>query len=544
MERIGFIRDIITKHAILDGKRQRLISPRGANNAWLIDLRRLLTQGDFLDAVAEEFWHRFGSNLPFQIGGMEVAAIPIVSAILMKSVQRGCPIDGFIIRKERKSYGAGNRIEGIVSEKPIILIDDIINSGESAERAITVLENEGHKVAELFTIIDYNSDCGRAWRSGRAIEVHTLFKLDDFNLRQHKPRRQSVLRRFEIVWTHKSPDPNFYHLVPKSFPVVDDKRIYFGSDGGLFRALDSASGELIWDFKVETRSHKNIWSAPSLHGGRVYFGGYDGNVYCLDAATGQEIWRNVGAEWVGSSPAIAEDLNRLFIGLEFDVEGRRGAVVALDLDTGDQVWSHTTKRYTHASPAYSPISGKVASGSNDNELLLFDARTGNKIWRFETRGDGQKGSIRHAPAFYEAGAQVITGCADGYIYIVDIKSGEELWNYKTGNSIYTIPLIVGDRAYIGSTDKSFYVLDLKKGQVDTKYDGAAKIFCPPALIEGSIYFGTTNGSIYQIDPARVRLERVGILPDALTNKIAYSPTTGYIYALTYTNQLFALKLNC
>ena len=430
----------------------------------------------------------------------------------------------------------------MVSNDPILVIDDIFNSGSSAEKVFSVLENEGHSFAKMFVVIDYQSPTGQAWRERRGVEVESCFTLKDFGISLSRPRRKTgASEMFETAWTFKSPDPNFYNLVPKSFPATDDDRVYFGSDIGLFRALDAATGELVWDFQVKTRHHKNIWSAPALHAGRVYFGGYDGNVYCLDAATGQEIWRNIGAEWVGSSPCIAADLNLLFIGLEFGVEGRRGAVAAISLDSGETVWSQVTKRYTHASPAYSERRGLVACGSNDDELLLFDAKTGEKIWRFQTRGDGVKGSIRHAPAFYERRAQIVTGCADGYIYVVDVKSGKEVWSHKTGNTIYTVPLIVGDMAYIGSTDKSLYVLDLKKGEVDTKLDGSAKIFCPPALIEGKVYFGSCDGTVYRLDPQTVSLDGVAKLPDALTNKIAYSEKHKLFYALTYTNQMFALR---
>ncbi len=70
--------------------------------------------------------------------------------------------------------------------------------------------------------------------------------------------------------------------------------------------------------------------------------------------TGAEVWRFTGADWVGSSPALAPELGLLFIGLEFAVEGKRGSIAALRMENGEKVWEHMTKRYTHASPAYWP----------------------------------------------------------------------------------------------------------------------------------------------------------------------------------------------
>ena len=45
---------------------------------------------------------------------------------------------------------------------------------------------------------------------------------------------------FNNRWRFASPDPNFFHRVPKSFPATDGKRVYFGSDCGVFWCLDAA----------------------------------------------------------------------------------------------------------------------------------------------------------------------------------------------------------------------------------------------------------------------------------------------------------------
>lgn len=131
---LDFIASAIRERAIVRGENQRLISPKGGSNSWLIDMRRPLMDAKFLDAVAGLFWETFADALPFQVGGMEVAAIPLVSAILTKSVARGTPINGFIVRKERKTYGTGGLIEGTLTDAPIVIVDDLLNSGASLEK--------------------------------------------------------------------------------------------------------------------------------------------------------------------------------------------------------------------------------------------------------------------------------------------------------------------------------------------------------------------------------------------------------------------------
>ncbi|MGA7236836.1 MAG: PQQ-binding-like beta-propeller repeat protein [Bryobacteraceae bacterium] len=531
----------IRERAILRGENQRLISPSGNSNSWLIDLRRIFMDAKLLDAAAELFWQECAGLMPFQVGAMETAAIPLISAIILKSLARGAPVNGFTIRNERKTYGAGSSIEGALTGDPIVMVDDVLNSGRSLEKARVVLEQENKTIATAFVLIDYEGVEGRLWRQRYGIPIHSLFRLGEFGLSVEKPATRPMAV-FHNRWRFASPDPNFFHRVPKSFPATDGERVYFGSDCGIFWCLNARDGSPAWKFTVNARGHKNLWSSPAIHNGRVYFGSYDGNVYCLDAQTGAEVWRFTGADWVGSSPALAPELGLLFIGLEFAVEGKRGSIAALRLEDGQKVWEHMTKRYTHASPAYWPERRLVACGSNDNEMFLFEAPSGKLRWRFETRSEGgRKGSIRHAPAFDERRSHLVTGCANGTIYIIDIETGMEVWSVRTDNTIYSVPLVAGDKAYIGSTDKYLYVLDLDRRAVKTKIYAGSKVFGPPRLLEGRIYFGACNGVVYELDPATDEVTGTHQFPDAITNALAYNSATRDFYALTYVNELFAFR---
>lgn len=531
----------IRERAILHGENRRLISPNGNSNRWLIDMRRLFMDAKLLDAAAELFWQECAGFMPFQVGGMEAAAIPFLSAIIMKSLSRGTPVNGFTIRKERKAYGTGSSIEGTLTRAPIVMVDDVLNSGRSLEKARVVLEQENKTISSAFVLIDYDSPEGRLWRQRRGIPVLATFRLSDFGLSIEKPAPRPMAV-FDNRWHFASPDPNFFHRVPKSFPATDGKRVYFGSDCGVFWCLNARDGSPEWKFVVNSRGHKNLWSSPALRDGKVYFGSYDGNVYCLDAESGAEVWRFTGADWVGSSPALAPELGLLFIGLEFAVERKRGSIAALRLETGEKVWEHMTKRYTHASPAYWPERRLVACGSNDNEMFLFDASSGDLRWRFQTVSEGGEiGSIRHAPAFDAKRGHLVTGCANGRIYIIDVETGKEVWSVKTDNTIYTVPLVVDDKAYIGSTDKYMYVLDLERRVVKTKIFAGSKVFGPPRLLGGRIYFGACNGIVYELDPATDEVTGTHQLPDAVTNALTYNAETGDFYALTYVNELFAFR---
>ena len=281
----GMARDMVAsairERAILRGENQRLISPQGTANRWLIDLRRLFMDARSLDAAAELFWQECAGRMPFQVGAVETAAIPLLSAILTKSLSRGTPVNGFIVRKERKTYGAGSSIEGVLTDTPIVIVDDLLNSGASMEKTRAVLEQANRTTAFTWVLIDYESPQGMSWRKRHGVPVLAPFRLAEFGLSLEAPEPKPMAT-FENRWRFASPDPNFFHRVPKSFPVTDGERVYFGSDCGAFWCLDARTGKQLWMHQVTTSGHKNIWSAPALHNGRVYFGAYDGNVYCLD----------------------------------------------------------------------------------------------------------------------------------------------------------------------------------------------------------------------------------------------------------------------
>ena len=322
--------------------------------------------------------------------------------------------------------------------------------------------------------------------------------------------------------------------------MVDNDRIYFGSDSGTFWCLDVLNGGTVWTFKVRSRGHKNIWSTATVERGKLFFGAYDGNVYCLNADNGAEVWRFTEADWVGSSPALAVELGLVFVGLEHATPRKQGSIVALDMHTGEKQWEHITAGYTHASPAYSQDRQVLACGSNQNEILLLNARNGDLLWRYETTNESAgSGAIRHAPAFDIKREQLITGCGNGYIYVLSLASGEKVWSVRTDGTIYTIPLVVDDCAYVGSTDKYFYVLDLSRHSVVRKIYVGCKIVSPPRLLNGRVYFGGFDGRVYELDPKTLEVTGMHQLPDCVTNAVAYSSLTGYFYALTYVNQLFA-----
>jgi orotate phosphoribosyltransferase len=110
-------------------------------------------EGSYL--VGEEIFDII-ANLDFDaIGGLEVSAIPLVTAVTVISHIKGRPINSFWVRKEPKKHGTKKLIEGqFKSNSKVIIIDDVVTEGTSIQRAIDAVEAEGCEVIKVVVVVD------------------------------------------------------------------------------------------------------------------------------------------------------------------------------------------------------------------------------------------------------------------------------------------------------------------------------------------------------------------------------------------------------
>jgi len=509
----------------------------GKREDWLFDFRALMLQPHWLDRYAEIFWELYADKLPFQVGAMETAAISLVSAIVMKSVERGTPVNGFYIRKSRKRQGLMKQIEGTLNEHPIILVDDLINTGSTFEKQLAVLADTDVTVRDIFTVLAFRAPEVYKRFSDKKILVRTLFTLEDFGipLLQEPPKTENT--HLEEVWRYTGPDPSLHLVVQKAAPVIGDELVYLGCDDGTMRALEQKTGNAVWEFKVKKHSEgKGILSTPVFCGGILYFGAYDGVIYALDAKTGKKVWTYDDADWVGSSPSLAPDLGLLYIGLEFGLFRKQGGIIALDMKTGKKRWQHRTSAMTHGSPLYIKEENLVAIGSNDGISYGYDAKTGDLRWRFPTQGD-----IKVAPAYDPKRRIVFFSSIDGKLYALSARTGEPLYAFETGAAIYSIPLAHEDTVYVASLDKSLYAVDIENGKLRWEFETRGRIFGSPIVMDSSVFIGSNDGCLYEVSVGRGQLQNYFQASERIMCKIAYNRETGDIFARTVANELYCLK---
>lgn len=531
------LREAIHQHVICTGTDHHVVNPDGTiTSSWLLDFRNIMLQPAHLRTIAEIFWQRYQHQYPFQVGGQESAALPLITAIILYGQEIGKPANGFYIRKERKQTGLQKRIEGTTDDTPVILVDDLINTGTTQLQLVELLQAAGLQVSDIFTLVRYRENRHYRFASEQNITIHAPFTPFDlgllFNPTAPKLPTQST---FNVEWKFTVPNPNLFHVVPKSRPVLYQDRILFGSDDGRFRALDQSTGTVLWQHQIWRKAgQKAIFSSPALHREIVYYGAYDGNVYALDVNTGKKQWSFNEADWVGSSPCIAADLNLVYVGLEFGLIKKRGGIVALDVNTGKKRWEYSLPGLTHGSPAYSARHRVVGVGSNDYQFSLFDAKTGDLQWQYQTGGE-----IRYAPAFDEKYERVLFGSYDGTLYACHRVTGAVEAQFTTAGEIYATPFVHEDVVYISSLDKCLYCLDRETLTERWRVQTSGKIFSSPIIINDHIYIGANDGFLYEINQAG---EHTGFFHagERIVNNVVYNEADDSFFLWTHANELYKL----
>ncbi len=528
---------LIRENCIFDDEETLKLSSTGGTLKWIIDLRPVFLNPDSLNRICNLFWDQYEGKMPFQIAGMEVAAIPLVIALILKGHERGIETNGIIIRKERKATGLGKTYEGHFNEHPVILIDDLINSGTSMDKARAVIEAEEKTVSEVFVVIDYESLAGIGWRENSGIPVTSLFKLGEFDLEMTSPKSTEIKYKYEILWRHYEKGAFPFNTVPKSTPLYVDGKIYMGTETGHMICVEASSGEKLWDFDAQVKNHsKGIWSSPAHHDGKLYFGAYNGNMFCLNAQDGSLVWKNPACEFIGSSPLIVPELGLIYIGLEYQRPRMMGSNAALRMEDGARIWETGQKKYQHGSASYYAPKQLVIFGNADHNITAYDAKTGKPVWVHETER-----SLKYPVAIDEERKLVVGTSFDGNIYGVHAETGERIGAVQTGDICYTTPLITHGRIFAGSGDRQFYIINAETFELEEKMDCKARVYSSPRLINGHVVFGTNGGRIIELNPETLEVSGYAQIPDAVPNAVSCSEDEQILYAATHMNELYAIK---
>jgi outer membrane protein assembly factor BamB/orotate phosphoribosyltransferase len=525
------IRTFIEQHCIVwTSDSEKLRSESGNTYRWMFDLRPLLLNGRMLGLVSGLFWDVMSSFWPFQVAGLEMTAIPLIAGILVEGERRGFAAEGLIVRRKRKKYARERLVEGQpVPGRPVVLVDDSINSARSINMTLSAMRNEGLAACAAFAIIDFNSPTADNWCNLNQLTISSLFTPADFGLSVSSRNRQCSTS-CTVAWRFASPNPNYRFAVAKSAPAIYRDSVMFGSDSGIFWCLQKKTGGVNWKYDTKSEASKGILSSPVISEGRVYFGNYHGRLYCLDASDGREIWNEHVCDWIGSSPCYANGY--IYIGLEYDSCIAAGGLAKFCAMSGRRVWEVPTRQMLHGSPVYSEKHCAIVVGTNDATVLVIHAGSG-EVLRFLKVG---------GPVKYHCGLSedlVVFGSFDGKIYVWNFVEDSLKLEIQTEDIVYSRPLISDGLAFVGCADHTIRVLDLRALYELKRIDVGEKVHSSPALVGQTVFLGTSGGELIGISRNSLEVTHRWQFPERLTNSIVYDDGMLYVYA--YDNKLWVVE---
>ncbi len=531
----------LVEHAFITKDTRRIVNPDGTDFAWFFDIKGIAFRPGVPDRISALFWGHLKDTTPFQVGGLETVAIALSSGIVMKAQADGVALNMFYIRKSRKVDGMQRNIEGALTDEKVILIDDALNSGRSIVRQVEALKAEGKKVVEVCVVLAFRDPSFYEYLTKEGIKIWSIFTIEDFphtgGLLKHAEREPAPQHApLKVEWKFESKNPEYFHVNPKSAPICDGERVYFGADNGHMWALHQSDGSVAWTHKVLFGAdRKKIFSSPALFDGTLFFGAYDGNFYALDAKTGVQKWMNLEADWIGSSPCVAEDLGLVYVGLEFGLWRKKGGIAAFDARTGEKKWWHQGETFTHSTPAYSRKYNMVVIGSEEGKIFAYNAQNGNPLWTYASGGPVKAGF-----AIDEKRGLVVFGSWDSYVHIIDARTGALHQKVETYKPLYSSPIVYNDRVYMGLLDKRIVCIDPDTGKLVWEFWTHSRVFATPKIVDGHLFCGSNDGRLYEVDPASGKEISFFQVTERIVNSIAYNPSNKRFFLPTYANEMYCL----
>ncbi|MFP6649236.1 MAG: PQQ-binding-like beta-propeller repeat protein, partial [Pirellulaceae bacterium] len=143
-------------------------------------------------------------------------------------------------------------------------------------------------------------------------------------------------------------------------PAVLGDRVFFGTEGGVFFAIDWRKAEVVWKY-ADPESALPFRSSAAVTKGFVLVGGRNKQIQALNPDNGKQLWQFTTRGRVDSSPVIIG--NRMYVG------GSDGRIYGLDLKTGKPTWEYETGDGFVGSAAIA--SGRLVIASDEGTVYCF-----------------------------------------------------------------------------------------------------------------------------------------------------------------------------
>jgi outer membrane protein assembly factor BamB len=376
-------------------------------------------------------------------------------------------------------------------------------------------------------------------------------------------------------------------------------------DRGVLMAFNEEDGAFLWQATFEKLSsgrandwpYQGIASSPLVIDEVAYFTSNRGVVLAVDirgfrddendgpfrdeALTGEHdvdiLWQFDMMEEVGafphnlanSSPVVHENMIYISTGNGQDESHvnipspRAPATIALDRITGELMWEDASpgSDILHgqwSTPAVGTIGDVVQAvhGQGDGWVRGFDAKTGEKLWEFDTNPKDSvwprtRNEVIGTPVIYENVVYIANGQDPehgegvGHLYAIDatkrgdITESGRIWHYTDIRRSISTPSIKDGLLYIPDFSGFVHCVDLATGEQVWKHDMFAAMWSSTLVADGKVYLGDEDGDLIVMREGRT-LEIVNEMNMGSSIYSTAITANGVMYVMT-RNQLYAIQ---
>jgi len=174
MTATGRLADELRTHALILGE---VTLTSGATAQYYVDAKRaILRPAGFLALGELVAGHARGWGAT-AVGGMTMGADPVACAALAG----GADVKVFFVRKEVKAHGLSRRIEGplLTADDRCLVVEDVVSTGGSTIRAIEALQEAGHEICGVVSVLDRLAGGGERIAAAAGAPYVALVTIDD-----------------------------------------------------------------------------------------------------------------------------------------------------------------------------------------------------------------------------------------------------------------------------------------------------------------------------------------------------------------------------
>lgn len=178
MNTIHDLKQLLVERSVRTGD---FILASGRSSSFYVDARMTTMSPEGLALIGPLSLDLMGKRgwKPDSVGGLTLGADPVAFSISRSSVDRLPLVRAFTVRKQAKTHGTGNLIEGpFRPDDKVVVVEDVVTTGKSALQAIDTIRQAGAQVLGVLAVVDRNEGGIEAIRD-HGFETISLVTIED-----------------------------------------------------------------------------------------------------------------------------------------------------------------------------------------------------------------------------------------------------------------------------------------------------------------------------------------------------------------------------